>query len=110
MAGPPKGTRENGRTGPSRSRHAARRGAARVPAPAAGNPGRAGARPAMGALSYMAEAGRLRAATRLRVVESILDEGPLARTDIARVTGLSPATLSEVTGVLIEEGLLVEER
>lgn len=39
----------------------------------------------------------------------IHDAGPISRTDIARLSGLSPATITGITGGLIDEGIVKEE-
>ena len=39
----------------------------------------------------------------------IHDAGPISRTEIARRSGLSPATITGITGSLIEEGIVMEE-
>lgn len=39
----------------------------------------------------------------------IHDVGPVTRTEIARISGLSLATISGITGAMIEDGLVVEE-
>lgn len=51
-----------------------------------------------------------RGATRLALAEALIERGPIARTELADVTGFSPATVSETTSALIAEGLLVERR
>ncbi len=35
-------------------------------------------------------------------------QGPISRTDIAQIAGLSPATITDISGVLIEQGLIYE--
>ena len=52
----------------------------------------------------------LRDANRLAIVELIRDRGSLSRADIARLSGLSPSTVTAITADLIVEGLLVEDR
>ena len=51
-------------------------------------------------------------ATRLEnrrlVLQTIFDDGPISRADLARATELGKATISDITGVLIGEGLVVE--
>ncbi|WP_159923052.1 ROK family transcriptional regulator [Rhodococcus sp. WAY2] len=42
------------------------------------------------------------------VLRTILDHGPIARSTIARVTGLSPATVTTASAQLVERGLLRE--
>ncbi|WP_158554729.1 ROK family protein [Methylovirgula sp. 4M-Z18] len=55
------------------------------------------------------DVGTLRAQSRLRVMEVFLRHGEMARTDICTLAELSQATVSEVTGELLNEGLLVEK-
>lgn len=43
------------------------------------------------------------------VVGVIHDRGPVSRADIARDTGLSPATITGITAALIRDGIVVEE-
>ncbi len=50
-----------------------------------------------------------RAINRSTVLNVIKDEGPVSRTDIVRLSGLSPATVSEITADLIGEGLIYEK-
>ena len=52
----------------------------------------------------------LRDANRLAIVELIRDRGSLSRADMARLSGLSPSTVTAITADLIVEGLLVEDR
>ena len=52
------------------------------------------------------EATRL--ANRRLVLQTIFDDGPISRADLARATELGKATVSDITGVLITEGLIVE--
>ncbi|MDJ0925712.1 MAG: ROK family protein [Acidimicrobiia bacterium] len=52
------------------------------------------------------EASRL--GNRRLVLQSIFDAGPISRADLARGTELGRATVSEITGELIGEGLVVE--
>ena len=42
------------------------------------------------------------------VLRTVLDHGPIARSTIARVTGLSPATVTTASAQLVERGLLRE--
>lgn len=42
------------------------------------------------------------------VLGIVRDQGPISRTDIAELAGLSPATITDITGVLIEQGLIYE--
>ncbi|GAB4215420.1 MAG: ROK family protein [Roseiflexaceae bacterium] len=50
----------------------------------------------------------MRGMNRALVLRSIRDQGPIARSEIARVAQLSPATVSEITALLIDEGLVYE--
>jgi predicted NBD/HSP70 family sugar kinase/biotin operon repressor len=52
--------------------------------------------------------GRLRAANRQRVVTLLRSRGPMSQADLARASGLSPATVSSIARELREEGLLAE--
>jgi len=51
----------------------------------------------------------IRAINRSTVLNVVKDEGPVSRTDIVRLSGLSPATVSEITADLIAEGLIYEK-
>ncbi|MFC4066620.1 ROK family transcriptional regulator [Actinoplanes subglobosus] len=42
------------------------------------------------------------------VLRAVLDHGPIARSSVARATGLSPASVSGVVGSLLERGLVRE--
>lgn len=42
------------------------------------------------------------------VLGTIRDRGPISRTDVAETAGLSPATVSGITGALLAEGLIVK--
>jgi predicted NBD/HSP70 family sugar kinase len=42
------------------------------------------------------------------LLQAILDEGPVSRADLARATGLGRATVSDITGTLLAEGLVTE--
>ena len=42
------------------------------------------------------------------VLQTIFDGGPISRADLARATDLGKATISDITGVLLGEGLVVE--
>ena len=50
----------------------------------------------------------IRRNNRAAVLSKLFFEGPLSRQDLSRATGLSAATVSNVTGELVEEGLIVE--
>jgi len=50
-----------------------------------------------------------RAINRSTVLNIIKDEGAVSRTDIVRLSGLSPATVSEITADLITEELIYEK-
>jgi N-acetylglucosamine repressor len=51
----------------------------------------------------------IRALNRSSVLNTIKSAGPVARTDIARITGLSPATVTAITSELIEDNLVFEK-
>jgi predicted NBD/HSP70 family sugar kinase len=53
-------------------------------------------------------ASELRAANRRRVVELLRVQGPMTQADLARASGLSPATVSSIARELREGGWLVE--
>jgi N-acetylglucosamine repressor len=48
----------------------------------------------------------IRAINRSIVLNAIKNEGPIGRAELARSTGLSPATVSAITAELIEDGLV----
>jgi DNA-binding IclR family transcriptional regulator len=50
----------------------------------------------------------LRELNRGRVIESLRELGVASRAEIARSTGLSPATVSTLVGQLVETGLVVD--
>ena len=50
-----------------------------------------------------------RAINRSTVLNAVKDEGPVSRTNIVRLSGLSPATVSGITADLIAEGLIYEK-
>lgn len=50
------------------------------------------------------------ARNRLRIIKAIRHDGPVARTQLPGLTGLSAGTISAVTGDLVARGLLLEER
>jgi N-acetylglucosamine repressor len=43
------------------------------------------------------------------VLGIVRDHGPISRTDIAELADLSPATITDITAVLIEQGLIYEQ-
>ncbi len=51
----------------------------------------------------------IRALNRSSVLNTVKNAGPVARTDIARITGLSPATVTAITYELIEDNLVFEK-
>jgi predicted NBD/HSP70 family sugar kinase len=51
----------------------------------------------------------IRALNRSSVLNTVKNAGPIARTDIARITGLSPATVTAITFELIEDNLVFEK-
>ena len=52
----------------------------------------------------------MRAINRYRVLDTIRNQGLISRADISRHTGLSPASATNITAQLIEEGLLLEKQ
>src|SRR4051794_9573452 len=53
--------------------------------------------------------GALREANRLRVVDELRLHGTLSRADLARLTGLSPTTMTALVAELVTSGLVVEQ-
>jgi N-acetylglucosamine repressor len=51
----------------------------------------------------------IRALNRSSVLNTVKNAGPVARTDIAHITGLSPATVTDITSELIEDNLVFEK-
>lgn len=51
----------------------------------------------------------IRAINRSTVLNVVKEEGPIPRTEIVRLSGLSPATVSEITADLIAEDLIYEK-
>ncbi|MBC7250669.1 MAG: ROK family transcriptional regulator [Anaerolineae bacterium] len=51
----------------------------------------------------------IRAINRSTVLNIVKADGPISRTEIGRLSGLSPATVSEITADLIAEGLIYEK-
>jgi glucokinase-like ROK family protein len=51
----------------------------------------------------------IRAINRSTVLNVVKEDGPIPRTEIGRLSGLSPATVSEITADLIGEGLVYEK-
>ncbi|WP_031469993.1 ROK family transcriptional regulator [Sciscionella sediminilitoris] len=45
---------------------------------------------------------------RARIMQALYDTGPLSRAELARLTGVSRATIGSITGQLIDNGLLAE--
>jgi N-acetylglucosamine repressor len=58
----------------------------------------------------MARRQLLKTVNRSSILNVIKARGPIARTDIARLTGLSPATVTGLTAELIEGGLIFEKQ
>jgi predicted NBD/HSP70 family sugar kinase len=50
------------------------------------------------------------AQTRLTVLKAIRRQGPISRVELARATNLGGATITEVTGGLVDRGLITQER
>lgn len=57
-----------------------------------------------------ADSDLVRRQNRLVVLEALRFHGPLARVDLGRRTGLSPATITSITTQLIQDGVVVEQR
>lgn len=55
----------------------------------------------------MAKRQLLKAINRVSILNAIKSYGPIARTDIAELTGLSPATVTGLTAELIDDGLVL---
>lgn len=51
---------------------------------------------------------RVRRENRALILSCIVAKGPVSRTDIARMTGLTPASVTQITTALLEEGILTE--
>jgi hypothetical protein len=51
----------------------------------------------------------IRAINRSAVLNTVKTEGPVSRTEVAQVTGLSAATVSGITADLIDSGLIFEK-
>jgi N-acetylglucosamine repressor len=51
----------------------------------------------------------IRAINRSKVLNTIKNQGPVSRTEIAQSTGLSAATITSISGELIESGLIFEK-
>lgn len=45
---------------------------------------------------------------RFKILDKIYSKGPISRIDISRETGITPATVSEITGNMINENLIYE--
>ncbi|HDD25416.1 MAG TPA: ROK family transcriptional regulator [Chloroflexi bacterium] len=58
---------------------------------------------------WIANRQLIRAINRSTVLNIIKADGPISRTEIGRLSGLSPATVSEITADLIAEGLIYEK-
>jgi predicted NBD/HSP70 family sugar kinase len=58
----------------------------------------------------MAKRQFLKAVNRSSILNAIKAHGAIARADIARLTGLSPATVTFQTAELIEDGLVIEKQ
>src|SRR5687767_8348580 len=58
----------------------------------------------------MAKRALLKVVNRSSILNVIRAQGPIARTDIARLTGLSPAAVTGLTADLIEDGLIFEKQ
>jgi glucokinase-like ROK family protein len=58
---------------------------------------------------WTADRQLIRAINRSTVLNIVKEEGPIPRTEIGRLSGLSAATVSEITADLIAEGLIYEK-
>ena len=45
---------------------------------------------------------------RFKILDKIYSKGPISRIDISKETGITPATVSEITGNMIQEELIHE--
>lgn len=45
---------------------------------------------------------------RFKILDKIYAKGPISRIDISNETGITPATVSEITGYMIQENLIHE--
>ncbi|WP_260332682.1 winged helix-turn-helix transcriptional regulator [Clostridium chauvoei] len=45
---------------------------------------------------------------RFKILNKIYTKGPISRIDISKETGITPATISELTGNMIQENLIYE--
>ena len=50
----------------------------------------------------------LKTANRRKVVDVVLNHGPLSRIEISKAAGLSPSTVTGLVSSLLEDGLLIE--
>lgn len=58
---------------------------------------------------FSANRALIRSINRTLVLNAIKNHGPISRTDIVKLTGLSPASLSNISAELIESGLVFEK-
>ncbi len=58
---------------------------------------------------FNANRALIRSINRTLVLNAIKNHGPISRTDIVKLTGLSPASLSNISAELIESGLVFEK-
>lgn len=63
-----------------------------------------------GVAAKAAEQPLTRSINRVRIMETLRANGSVSRVEIGERTGLAPATVSEITAALLEEGLLRESR
>ena len=63
----------------------------------------------MSADEKQSAASRLRAGNRDRILDLLRSQGPMTQADLARATGLAPATVSSIAGELRDEGWLDED-
>jgi N-acetylglucosamine repressor len=58
---------------------------------------------------FSADRNLIRAINRSIVLNAIKNHGPISRTDLAQLTGLSPASISNISAALIQTGLVFEK-
>jgi predicted NBD/HSP70 family sugar kinase len=58
---------------------------------------------------FSADRNLIRAINRSIVLNAVKNHGPISRTDLAQLTGLSPASISNISSALIQTGLIFEK-
>lgn len=58
---------------------------------------------------FSADRNLIRAINRSIVLNAVKNNGPISRTDLAQLTGLSPASISNISAKLIKSGLIFEK-